>query len=123
MEIVENLLEERLEKGHINLASILLIVMRGVELMSQKQEMTSEDKLKTALTLLPEAIDHSVQKGWITPEQGKSIQNTVAAMGPALQHFIGAICWVAADPEFIQMKEQIKAKCLAFCNRHGRGTA
>ena len=123
MEIVEGLLEKHIDKEHITVPAILLVVMHGVELIAQKQDMSSKDKLKTALVLLPEAIDHATQKGGFTDEQGHNLQNTVKSMGPVLEHFIGALCWVAADPEFIQMKEQIKAKCLAFCNRHGRGTA
>lgn len=123
MELVEKLLDQHLQKGHINLPTILLTVMHAVEQMSQDKEMHSGDKLKTALTLLPEAIDHSVEKGWITPEQRKQIQDTIKSMGPVLKQFISAICWVTTNPEFVQLEQQVKAKCLAFCHKHGRGTA
>lgn len=105
---VKTVLEPWIKENEMNFASVILASMHVIEqYASQTKGLSSADKLKYALDLIPQIIDFGINNGKLTPEEGDSLKKKIAIGTDVVKQLIGVYILISKNPTFIQYHEEM----------------
>lgn len=112
----EAFLQPWIQENDINFANVILAGMRIVEeYTSQTTGLSSEDKLKCAIDLLPLIVDYGVKFGKIGPQEGDELKGKLATGSNVVKQVISAYVMISKNPYFIQIREDIEEFVAVKC--------
>jgi hypothetical protein len=107
-EIATKVLGPWIKDNQMNFASVILVSMHIIEqFTSNTSGLSSADKMKYALDLLPQIVDFGVENGKLTASEGESLKSNLFMSTEIVKQIINAYVLISKNPAVIQMHEDI----------------
>ncbi|HMP28788.1 MAG TPA: hypothetical protein PKD85_04260 [Saprospiraceae bacterium] len=107
-EIMVKVLGPWIQVNQVNFASVILASMHVIEqFTSNTSGLSSADKMKYALDLLPQIVDFAVQNGKLTVSEGETLKSNLLMSTEIVKQIINAYVLISKNPTVIQMHEKM----------------
>lgn len=110
-------LREHAQPGKVTPAKVIQIAVYCVEQLAAniKQGMSSDEKLKAAVGMLPGIIEQAQHAGMLDAAEAAHVLQQLTVWGNNIAHIIGVIVDAAHNPELVQFKNDVTQWCKAHC--------
>lgn len=110
-------LRQHAQPGKVTPAKVIQIAVYCVEQLAAniKQGMSSDEKLKAAVGMLPGIIEQAQHAGMLDAAEAAHVLQQLTAWGNNIAHIIGVIVDAAHNPELVQFKNDVTQWCKAHC--------
>lgn len=102
------LMEPWIKTNEMNFASVILASMEVMEEFTSKASgLSSVDKMKYALDLIPQIVDYGIENGKLSKEEGVDLKEKISTSTAIVKQIINTYVAISKNPTVIQMHEQM----------------